>query len=128
VFENDAACDWLKEVARTADLRFIEATLAQVDREGAGYIDADAAGEALAACELISRLVGAGSEEAAVASTEAWLASAPGMPDADLRARAAAVVARVAGPDSELGELWEEVGEADDWRAILRGLEARLRG
>ena len=30
VFENDAACDWLKEVARTADLRFIEATLAQV--------------------------------------------------------------------------------------------------
>src|SRR5947209_19498458 len=57
-FDNDTANDWAYDLESADDLSLVQGALDKVERLGAGYLDADVACEALAACEVVARLKG----------------------------------------------------------------------
>lgn len=124
IFGNDAACDWAADLKRTSQLGYIESAIRAA--EESGYLRAHVASAALAACEVIARLLGnPGRDEDYVDEVEAWvLAHQLPIPE-ERRLRALAVVGRVLSTDSELRELWE-MGDASEWVDVAEDLRRRL--
>ena len=88
-FENDTACDWGYTLEEAADLAPVEAAIAAVLDADGRYIDADAASEALAACEVIARLKGNwGVRDSYTESIDRWVESHPITPGPTLTERA----------------------------------------
>jgi hypothetical protein len=121
-FENDAALDWVIDLAGADSDEPVRAALRATEAPGPEeYLDMDAANEALAAADVVAAMRGAGPadlpEEAA-----RWLARHPAQPDGDLLALAHRAVRRV-GESSELQEEW---GDSPEWRAVLDDLLCRL--
>lgn len=126
-FGNDSACDWAYGLQEIEDLSLVESALAAVVNASEGYLDADEATEALAAVEVIARLRGhPGYCNAYTQATDDWVASTRLTPPEALVQRALAVLDRVGGDESELKELWDESGSAEDWQASLADLRQRL--
>jgi hypothetical protein len=109
-FGNDAACDWCCELMGGNDLTLVrEAVDAVLHQEG--YLEADLACEALAAAEVLSKLMGKGTQsDASTTNVEAWLTTVAERPDAELR------------------QLWEEGDEARQWSGSVAVLRLSLRG
>lgn len=125
-FDNDTANDWACDLEGTADLTLIEAAFASLEAVGAGYLDADVGSAALAACEVIARLGGRpGYTNAYTEKVDRWVTNHPLQVPASLHRRGEAAVDRVAGANSELGELWQE-SDADGWRSAVADLRSRL--
>jgi hypothetical protein len=126
-FDNDAAGDWAYRLEECADLTLVAETLALVLDAPGGYLDADAACEALAACEVVARLRGRhGKRDTYTEVVDAWVAAHPGQPPPEVVARALAAIERVLGPGSELAELWQDGADTDAWRAAVADLRARV--
>ena len=124
-FENDTACDWAYELEKSSGTEFLRSTL-NAAMEPQGDLDASAGCEAVAACEVLARLLGRGApSDAYTESVDLWIEAHPQSVPPDLVALALAALDRVGAEGSELAELWE--GDAD-WSAGMSDLRARLSG
>ena len=127
-FDNDEACDWAFGLKDVDDLSMVEDAFSDVETSAAGYLDAGAAANALAACELLARLEGRpGYTNAYTQPVDLWVAAHPNQPTERLTGRALAVIDRILGADSELRQLWDESGD-EGWQAAMADLRSRVRG
>lgn len=122
-FGNDTANDWAYELEACTDFALVEAALKRV-ADGAGYLDADEAVEAVAAAEVLAKARGRGTQaDAYTKKIDAWLASITATPSPALSALAQRALARVLAPESELRELWEDSDEFEPWQASVVALQ-----
>ncbi|WP_380281968.1 DUF4259 domain-containing protein [Kitasatospora purpeofusca] len=125
-FDNDTAADFsgtlddAAPVEREAVVRrvltFVAATAAE------DYLDSHEAAQAVAAAALIAAQCPGGEP---VTTSYGPKQPLPAFP-ADLRPLAADALDRVLADESELAELWDESGEAADWRRTVTDLRAVL--
>lgn len=124
-FGNDAASDWKYGLLEAEDLEPIESTLDAVLEVGDDYLDADLASEAIAAVEVLAKLVGKGTQrDSYTAEVDQWVKQHPRRPNASLMTKAKRALQRIQSPDSELLELWDESEEATAWKATMQALAA----
>jgi hypothetical protein len=122
-FENDAALDWLVDLAEGEPAQFRDALALVRGAEPDDYVDADDAFAALAAAELVAA-ARTGKNERLPDDAARWLADHAGVIRPDDAALARAAIERVLA-GSELGDLWFE-GNAEPWRATVAELLRRL--
>ncbi len=126
-FENDAAGDWGDRLVRAHDLAEVDRVFRVVEDE-TGYLEIDAACEALAACEVIARLQGRwGIRDPYTEVVDHWVLAHPQQPPSVLVQRAVTVIDRITGESSELAELSDE-NDDPAWRASVAELRARVIG
>jgi hypothetical protein len=107
-FGNDTACDWASELEDSKGLSVVNSAL-QAVLACDDYIDADIGEEALAAVEVVAKLLGKGTQnDAYTEDVDAWVAAQTEKPDASVIAKAKQVLKRLSSDDSELMELWED--------------------
>jgi hypothetical protein len=122
-FGNDTACDWAAELKASSGLTAVNKAL-QAVLEYDDYIDADIGEEALAAVEVIAKLLGKGTQnDAYTEDVDAWVAAQTEKPDASVIANAKRVLKRLSSDDSELMELWED---DDDFIDTVNALTKQL--
>lgn len=127
-FGNDYALDWAEDLQETKNMEAVENTLDNVLENGADYLEAPFAAEALAAIEVIARLQGHwGKRGADSAAVDAWVEQRPQKARPDLAAKAHQVIERILSEQSELRELWAESEHYGDWQAAVLELKARVR-
>lgn len=125
-FDNDTACDWAYGLEAVDDLSLVHDTLDRVLAVGEDDLDADEAGEGLAACEVIARLKGNdGVRNAYTETVDKWVEHHASLPAGDLVKTALAVIDRVLTAPSEFLELWDEAG-ATEWRSAVEDLRKRV--
>jgi hypothetical protein len=125
IYDNDDKADWSAEVAE-GGLPAVEGALdSAIEAE---YIEAFDGACALAAADVVARLVsGRGEDSAYCEDVVAWVNANPGPPPSSLVAKARLAVERVRGAGSELAELWsEDPALFTDWSASLTEVEQRL--
>lgn len=126
-FGNDTAGDWAFGLIESQDLSYVEAALDKVLEQGADYLEAPDAEEALAAIEVIAKLLGKGTQsDAYTEEVDAWVESSQHKPGGELLQKAQRVIERIMSDDSELLELWEESEDVTAWKATLSDLRAAV--
>ncbi|WP_332739810.1 DUF4259 domain-containing protein [Hydrogenophaga sp.] len=124
-FGNDDANDWAYGLDDANDLSLIESAL---DRalEAEHYLEAPEASEAVAAVEVLAKLLGRGTQtDSYTEKVDEWVKLISAKPDAALVAKAMLTLERVLGEKSELRELWEESGE-EEWLGSIRSLQSAI--
>jgi hypothetical protein len=125
-FDNDTANDWAYGLDEVDDLSLVESALVELEDVGDEYLDQDIACNALAACEVLARLLGNfGYRNAYTEKVDNWVAAHPTKPELGLLIRARGAIQRVLGEESELRQLWEEA-DGDSWRKTVEDLRQRL--
>jgi hypothetical protein len=126
-FGNDTACDWAYGLEKVDDLSLVRQALEAVLAVGDDYLDADIAGESLAACEVIARLKGNwGLRNPYSETVDNWVKAHKIKPPENLIQTALTVIDRILAPPSELVKLWEEE-DATEWRGAVDDLRDRVR-
>ena len=75
-FGNDTACDWAYGLENAKDLKYIEETLDRIIDAEEDYVDASDAEEAVAAAEVVAKLLGCGTQSDAYTKTaDDWVSS-----------------------------------------------------
>ena len=121
-FGNDDACDWAYGLADTNDLSLIELAINRV-LEADDYIEAPDASEAIAAIEVLAKLLGKGTQKDSYTSdVDVWVSSVSVKPSPELLGKAESAIDLILGDNSELSELWQESG-ADDWVKSVKKLQ-----
>ncbi|WP_291519399.1 DUF4259 domain-containing protein [Acidovorax sp.] len=124
-FGNDDAKDWAYELEDANDLSLIESAL-DIALESEDYLEATEASEAVAAVEVLAKLLGRGTQtDSYTEKVDEWVKSISAKPDAALVAKAMLTLERVLGEKSELRELWEESGE-EEWLGSIRALQSAI--
>jgi hypothetical protein len=120
-FENDDALDWLDQL-EGGGAELVRGALTKADT---GYLEAQEGSVAVAAAEITSACQGSSLEDLPenVASWVTAHGAELGPEDVELALQA---VARVAGDESELAELWDDADEPE-WRESLTELSERLQ-
>lgn len=121
-FGNDDANDWAYGLEEVNDLSLVEDAL---DRalEDEEYLEAPEASEAVAAVEVLAKLLGKGTQkDSYTKQVDEWVKSVAVKPNAALLAKANLVLERILGDNSELKELWEE-GGAEEWLGSIASLQ-----
>jgi hypothetical protein len=125
-FGNDTACDWSFELQKEKDLSLICRALDAVI-EKQGYLEAEPATEALAAVEVLAKLLGRGTQsDSYTEGVDEWVAQIQTTPGAGVLSKAGAAIDKILGSESELNELWEESDEAELWKKSVLQLRAAL--
>jgi hypothetical protein len=126
-FDNDDANDWANGLNNVSNLSLVVSALAQV--QGCDtYLEAPVASNALAACEVLARLMGRpGYQNPYTETVDQWVSRHRQVPSREILARADSVIDRILADNSELRDLWEE-GDASEWIASVEDLRSRLRG
>ena len=126
-FGNDTANDWAYGLEETKDMSFIESALDRVIEQSGDYLEAPEAEEAIAAIEVIAKLLGRGSQsDAYTEKVDEWVASITEKPNVELLQKAQRVIARILAEDSELLDLWQEGDEPQLWTASMDHLKAAV--
>lgn len=126
-FGNATANDWAYDLEETKDLALITRVFDGVLELGDEYLEADQACEAVAAAEVLAKILGRGTQtDTYTEKVDEWLQTISEQPSADLLNKAKQVLRRVLAEDSELKELWEESDDAEAWRDNIQTLIARL--
>lgn len=124
-FGNDDANDWAYELEEAEDLSYVEAALDAV-LESDGYLEAPEASCAVAAVEVIAKLLGKGTQsDAYTEKVDEWVMRVRIKPPRPLLEKARRALERVRGEQSELRELWHE-GDAAEWEASLNSLHVAV--
>jgi hypothetical protein len=124
-FGNDDANDWAYGLEGSKDLELIEETL---DKALAAdeYLEAPAASEAIAAVEVVAKLLGNGTQsDAYTEKVDEWVKAVAVRPSPSLLAKAKQVLSRVQDENSELRELWEEAGSTE-WENSIKVLHRAI--
>lgn len=112
--DNDSPCDWAASLEDDEDHRLVTSALQAAVDESEDYLDADAACQALAACEVLARLHGRfGAENSYTEAVDTWVRAHPLVPDDSIVTLAHETIDAVLGKHSELRELWEEAEDDD---------------
>ena len=126
-FGNDTAADWADGLVESKDLSYVEAALDKVLQKGADYLEAPDAEEAIAAIEVIAKLLGKGTQsDAYTKEIDAWVKSSKHKPSDTLLQKAQHVIDRVLSLNSEMLELWQESDQASAWKASMSNLRAAV--
>lgn len=126
-FGNDTACDWQSELLESKDLSVVEATLDAVLEVGREYLDSDEASEAIAAIEVLAKLLERGTQtDSYTEEIDQWVKDNPQRPSTELLQKAEKVIRRILSPNSELLELWEEQDD-EVWKLSLQQLLAATK-
>lgn len=126
-FGNDTANDWAYDLEETKDLSLIVRVFDGVLELGDEYLEADQACEAVAAAEVLAKILGRGTQtDTYTEKVDEWLQTISEQPSAELLNKAKQVLRRILAEDSELKELWEESDDAEAWRDNIQTLIARL--
>ena len=124
-FGNDDANDWAYGLEDTKDLSLIEVALDRVLQTD-GYLEAPEASEAVAAVEVLAKILGKGTQsDAYTKKVDAWVKSVSIGPSPILLSKAHQALARILEEDSELCELWSE-GDSAEWVASIRALQGAV--
>lgn len=125
-FGNDTACDWSYGLLEGNDLTPVRTAIrAALDAEE--YLDADVASEAVAAVEVLAKILGRGTQaDAYTEEVDAWVARLSESVHPTLLEDARRVIDRVLSDPSELRELWDESEDAEVWRESLDRLRQGL--
>jgi hypothetical protein len=120
-FENYDALDWLDQLEGGG----AEVVRGALTTTGTGYLEAPEGSVAVAAAEITSACQGSPRDDLPenVASWVTAHGAVLGLEDVELALQA---VARVAGEESELAELWDDADEPE-WRESLIELSERLQ-
>ena len=124
-FGNDDANDWAYGLEGVGDLSLIEEAL---DRalEAEEYLEAPEASEAVAAIEVLAKLLGKGTQtDAYTEKVDEWVKSISAQPSAAILTKANRALERILGENSELRELWEE-GDFQEWQRSLASLKQAI--
>lgn len=122
-FENDAAREWLSELAESKDYAGVAGALDAVISDRADYLDADVCQEGIAAAEIVAAAAGAPARDLP-AEVSGWI-KGQAKPDAALMTKAIEATAAVR-EKSELREFWEESESFAAWNAAMDDLKTRL--
>ena len=122
-FGNDIACDWLYELEETADLSMVVSTIEDAELS-AEDLDATEAQEAIAAIEVVAKILGKSTQnDAYTESPDLWISKINEKPDEPLIKNAITVLDSVVSENSELAELWE--GQ-EEWLMSIKKQKAVL--
>ncbi|MGZ5930692.1 MAG: DUF4259 domain-containing protein [Rhizomicrobium sp.] len=125
--ENDDACDYADAVADGTDLSPVERTLDKAVKANGSYLEASDGAEALAAGEIVARLLGRPGElTPRTAKIDEWIESKKVAPSSQLIDKAKRAVSRVITEPSELMELWIDSDDFDSWQSSVEDLIQRL--
>ncbi len=123
-FDNDEANDWAYGLEELEDLSLVESAFKAV-RGTDEYLESREGSSALAACEVLARLLGNfGYQNSYTEKIDQWVKAHPVKPSPELLDRASCVIARVLEPSSELREEWD--GNSS-WLEAVEDLRGRLR-
>ena len=93
---------------------------------GDDYLEASAASNAVAAVEIIAKLLGKGTQtDAYTENVDKWVKEVHITPTPALIQKAKKALTRILGDNSELKELWQESGTTE-WEASMHTLQAVL--
>ena len=124
-FGNDDANDWAYDLEEIQDLSLVEQALDQV-LGAEGYLEAPEGSNAVAAVEVLAKLLGKGTQsDAYTEKIDEWVKSVSIKPSMELLDKAKRALVRVASENSELKELWEE-SESYEWSASIKALQAAI--
>jgi hypothetical protein len=125
-FGNDDALDWADGLEGPEGLLHVEEALERVLKAD-GYLEAPEASEAVAAVEVLAKLLGKGTQSDSYArSADNWVKSVSVQPSPTILSKAGQALERVLGNDSELRELWQESGNASEWQGSVKALQAAV--
>jgi hypothetical protein len=122
-FENDYALDWVADLEDHEDLSFLSGTFDELLNAADGYPETPECSAAIAAAEFLAALGGRPSTHFPD-DFEDWIAERK-CPNADLFGKARKAI-EVVSSNSELKDLWEEAGELQQWREVVKDLHSRL--
>ncbi|NVI80293.1 DUF4259 domain-containing protein [Janthinobacterium sp. BJB401] len=128
-FGNDYAMDWAQDLHEYKTLELVETTLDNVIDSQEAELEAPFAAEALAALEVIARLLGKpGEADPATAEVDEWVAACRKKVTPPLLEKARLAFDRITAETSELRQLWQDSEHFADWQADVAGLRARVLG
>ena len=129
IFENDEANDFAHDIADNTGVAGLESALARCLGAGTDYLEAPDATEALAAADIVARMLGRPGDHSAYTDViDDWVADYDTKPSPQLVEKARKAVARVRTEPSELIELWQESDEFESWKHAVDELAKRLEG
>lgn len=122
-FGNDIACDWLYELEETTGLSMVVSTIEDAELS-AEDLDATEAQEAIAAIEVVAKILGKSTQnDAYTESLDLWISKINEKPDELLIKNAITVLDGVVSENSGLADLWE--GQ-EEWLMSIKKLKAVL--
>jgi hypothetical protein len=122
-FGNDTAGDWAYGLEEATDTSLLEEAFDTVLASGDEYLESPEAEEAIAAAEVVAKMLGKGTQiDAYTEKIDEWVSQMATQPTIELRRKAAASLRRILAPNSELPELWAESDEAEEWTSSMQRL------
>jgi hypothetical protein len=128
-FGNDYAMDWAQDLHEYKTLELVETTLDNVIDSTEAELEAPFAAEALAALEVIARLLGKpGEDDPATLDVDEWVAACRKKVTPPLLEKARLAFDKITAEASELRQLWQDSEHFADWQADVAHLRARVLG
>ena len=128
-FGNDYAMDWAQDLQEYKTLELVETTLDNVIDSTEEELEAPFAAEALAALDVIARLLGKpGPADPATEEVDEWVAACKKKITPQLLDKARLAFERIGSESSELRQLWQESEHFDAWQADVEALRRRVLG
>ena len=129
IFENDTACDFKYVVVDGGGLAAIEQALDRVLAAGDRYLEVQEADEALAAADIIARLLGSfGQQDAYTEDIDAWVKSTQAKPSSALVEKALQAIQRILAEHFRImAENDEDTEDFADWKREVNALSERLQ-
>lgn len=123
-FGNDDACDWAYDLENSQDLSIIDKTIDSALSQGSEYLEAPDASEAVAAIEVVAKLLGRGTQQDSYTElVDAWVSKVNLVPSNEQVDKSVRVLDLVLSERSELAELWEG---SEDWIGAINKLKSAL--
>lgn len=128
-FGNDYAMDWAQDLQEYKTLELVETTLDNVIDSTGAELEAPFAAEALAALDVIARLLGKpGAADPATAEVDEWVAACKKKVTPPLLEKARLAFDKIVAETSELRQLWQDSDHFDDWQQDVAALRRRVLG
>ena len=128
ILENDAAQDFIAAILDEKNLGMIEEAIDRVLRAGDDEVEAPDAEEAIAAVDIIARLLQRDEDDEIEEGDELaeWVSACEEEPNDVLVENARKALERILTDPSELLELWQESDDFETWERAVRALQQSL--
>ena len=128
-FGNDYAMDWAQDLQEYKTLELVETTLDNVIDSQEDELEAPFAAEALAALDVIARLLGKpGAPDPATEEVDEWVAACKKKVTPQILEKARLAFDKIVAESSELRQLWQDSEHFDDWQQDVAALRLRVLG